>query len=88
VKFVLQINGDCFFLYALMLESIVNLGSVITCISSGKSVRNEKTRVCVDDGSIRIVSYDNADQVIGPKKQQDQFFLKRSFDVDITTFWI
>lgn len=45
----------------------------------------QKTWVYINEDSIRILSYTDPEQVITPRRNEDQFFLKRSFDIDVTT---
>jgi hypothetical protein len=50
-----------------------------------KGTAYQKAWVYVNEDSIRILSYGNPDEVIQPKPNEDQFFLQRSFDIDVMT---
>jgi hypothetical protein len=45
----------------------------------------QKAWVYVNEDSIRILSYENPDLTMPRRQNTDQFFLKRSFDVDVMT---
>jgi hypothetical protein len=50
-----------------------------------KDTAYQKAWVYVNGDSVRILTYNNSDKLIDPKPGEDQFFLKRSFDVDVMT---
>jgi hypothetical protein len=50
-----------------------------------KGNKYQKAWAYVNGDSVRILSYKNPAQVIVPEARTDQFFLKRSFDVDVMT---
>jgi hypothetical protein len=50
-----------------------------------KGEKYQKAWVYVNEDSIRVLSYEEPHDVVSVKPHEDKFFLKRSFDVDVTT---
>jgi hypothetical protein len=50
-----------------------------------KGTRYEKTWVYIAEDSIRVLSFKDPDKIIFRQPGTDQFFLKRSFDIDVMT---
>jgi hypothetical protein len=50
-----------------------------------KGGKYEKAWVYVNDDTISVISYKDRTQVLNTRSISDQFFLKRSFDVDVMT---
>ena len=52
-----------------------------------KGTRYQKVWTYVNEDSIRVHSFTDPDKVIYPQISKDQFFLRRSFDIDIMTVY-
>lgn len=50
-----------------------------------RNTQYQKVWVYVNEDSIQLLSYKDSDQVVHPKPAEDLFFLKPSFDIDVTT---